>query len=353
MFYYTGDAPGLDSFLAHSSAIDLLAPQCYWIDKEGFVHGELPPLPKPATGANHPALMPLVCNQGFDRETVTALLHNPQAQARAIRYVAYLARRDNVAGFQVDLENIDPSDHQLFTQFVQQLAACLHRQGRLLSVAVVPRFSSGRPAKEPGRGYTGEWADAFDYRPLGAAADFLTLMAYDDSTRAGPAGPIAGYPWVNQALGYALERVPKEKLLLGIPLYGREWVVQNEATTSRSLTSKDIRALLERPEIRAEWNEKWRSPWFDYVEGGIQHAVWYEDARSWREKFKLMKEYHLKGYAAWRLGYEGPEFWAVAKMETSRPANKMVSARSRRQNLSARARSWHGTRKDRSVSSSH
>jgi spore germination protein len=350
MFYTTGETPENDLLLARVSAIDLLAPQCYWIDRDGFIHGELPSAVNRARGVSRIALMPLVYNQDFNREIVTALLHNPEAQARAIHYTAYLARRDNAVGFQLDFENINPSDRLLFTQFADGLAKRLHRDGRLLSVAVVPRFSDELflPG-ENSQGYTGEWSGAYDYRALGRAADFLTLMAYDHSTRAGPAGPIAGYAWIKKALDYAVERVPREKLVLGIPLYGRDWAAENEATTSRSLTSKDIRALLERHEIQPQWNEQWRSPWFNYMDGGISHTVWFEDSRSWRAKFRLMREYHLKGYAAWRLGFEGPEFWAEARKDTSLPTKELRSSQSGRANQPTRLRSRRRTGNQRSA----
>jgi len=353
MFYYTGETPENDLLLARASAIDLLAPQCYWIDRDGFIHGELPSPLNRARGVSRIALMPLVCNLGFNREIVTALLHNPEALGRAINYTAYLARRDNAVGFQLDFENINPSDRLLFTHFAQRLAKRLHRDGRLFSVAVVPRFSDELfLAREAGQGYTGEWAGAFDYRSLGQAADFLTLMTYDHSTRAGPAGPIAGYAWIKKALDYAVQRVPRSKLLLGIPLYGRDWTVENEAITSHSLTSKDIRALLERPEIRPQWNEKWRSPWFNYIDGGIRHTVWYEDSRSWRAKFRLMREYHLKGYAAWRLGFEGPEFWSEAREETPLSTKGSRSSQSGRANQPPGRRSRRRTGNHRSAADS-
>ena len=312
MFYYFDDTRGFESLQAHASGITVLAPQCFMIDADGFIHGALSPRALAAARDVKVAVMPLVFNQGFDRPTVTTLLHSKAAQERAVDYMAYLAKRDNVVGFQIDLENIDPADRGLFSQFVSRAAARLHYDGRLLSVAVTPRFSDATPgAHRRGEISTGEWSAAFDYGALSRYADFITLMTYDHSTRTGPPGPIAGYEWVKSALQYAVLRVPRTKLLLGIPLYGREWTANDEGSTSRSLTSKDVRELIERPEVTVQWNAKWRSPWFEYKDGSAIRTVWYEDSRSLKEKISLMRQFQLRGFAAWRLGDEGAEFWPL------------------------------------------
>ena len=48
-------------------------------------------------------------------------------------------------------------------------------------------------------------------------------MTYDQQTRWTTPGPVAGWQWTIENLDYALAVVPKEKLSLGIPLYGYHW----------------------------------------------------------------------------------------------------------------------------------
>ena len=89
--------------------------------------------------------MPLVTNPGFDRATAHVLLHNAKAQERAAKSLAQLAERDQYVGWQLDFEGIDPADKLAYTRFVARVAARLHHDHRLLSVAVVPRFSDTFP----------------------------------------------------------------------------------------------------------------------------------------------------------------------------------------------------------------
>lgn len=246
MYYYFPDTLALDSLQAHAGEMTLLGPQCFFVDTAGIVHGEIPaPVMEFARQANVP-VMPLLVNPGFNRAIAHGLLSNPQAQERAAAYLAYLAKRDNYVGWQLDLEYLAPADKRRYARFVARVAARLHRDRRLLSVAVVPRFSDAYPDKRSAEFRTGEWGAPFDFRALGRAADFLALMTYDQHSSASPPGPVAGYAWVRAALDYAVRRVPRSKLLLGIPFYGREWVATPQGTTSNSLAFKDVKPLLDK-----------------------------------------------------------------------------------------------------------
>ena len=312
MYYYVDDARGIESLRAHAPQMTVLSPQCFWFDSEGFVHGSVPsPASEIARRARLP-IMPLVVNRGFDRDAVGALLRSTRAQERAITYLAYLAKRDHYVGWQLDLENVAPADRNFLTGFVQRAAARLRREGRLLSLTVVPRFSDTFPdANHSGEFRTGEWGAPYDYCALGRAADFMVVMAYDHYNRNTPPGPVAGYAWVKEALEYAARRVPRQKLLLGIPFYSREWIETGQGITSRSLSFEDVQALCARPEVETQWDERWRTPWFQFRNGSALHTVWFEDRRSLAEKLRLMQQYRLRGFAAWRLGAEDQKFWAL------------------------------------------
>jgi spore germination protein YaaH len=253
--------------------------------------------------------MPLVTNAGFDRPAAHRLLHSLQAQQRAINSLADVENREHYVGWQLDFEDLDPADKVSYSRFVARLGARLHRDHRLLSVAVVPRFSDVFPDSSLPGFHTGQWGAGYDYRSLGRAADFLVLMAYDQHTPLTPPGPVAGYNWVKAALDYAVQRVPPYKLVLGIPFYGREWAETAGGTTSHSLAYKDLEAVLQDPSSERHWDDISHTSWFEWREGETVRTAWFDDARSLREKMKLARLYHLRGYAAWRLGVEDPDFW--------------------------------------------
>jgi spore germination protein YaaH len=327
LYYYSPDARGLESLEQHASQMTLVAPQTFWVDSEGFVHGAVPSGILETARRAKVAVMPLVVNPGFDRRTASALLRSAKAQRRAATYLAYLAKRDNFVGWQLDLEYIDPEDKSYYTQFVQRTAAQLHRAGRLLSIAVVPRFSDVYPDPDPSREFhSDEWGAPYDFHVLGPLVDFMTLMTYDQHSSNTAPGPVAGYEWVKAALDYATRRVPCQKVLLGIPFYGREWIQSGNVTSARTLTFAEAQNQIEQLRFERLWDERWRTPWFQYSDDSGLHTGWYEDSKSLEAKLQLMEKYHLRGFAAWRLGVEDLAFWTLATVkgrtgrEESRPS---------------------------------
>ncbi|MFZ0959941.1 MAG: glycosyl hydrolase family 18 protein [Terriglobia bacterium] len=313
MFYYANDSLGLESLQAHAGAMTVLAPQCYTLDRKGTLQGQLPAgILEVTRGAGLP-LMPLVTNNGFDRAMTHTLLHNAPAQARAATNLAQVAERDEYVGWQLDFEGMDPADKFAYTRFVARVAARLHHDHRLLCVAVVPRFSDTFPDTSPEGYHTGEWGAAFDYRGLGRVADFLALMAYDQHTPSTAPGPVAGYDWVKAALDYAVRSVPPFKILLGIPFYGREWDEPAHSTRLHSLAYNDVKPFLDDPATERHWDDLSRTSWFQLRAGDTLRTAWFDDARGRREKLRLVELDHLRGYAAWRLGVEDPEFWEEAR----------------------------------------
>lgn len=302
MYYTTGGTFGLNSIEQHASDMTILAPQCFWLDQNGRVQGSIPAPTLDAARRSGLPVMALLYNQNFSRRVASLVLRNRPLQKAIISELAEIARKEDLLGFQFDLENIAPDDINLYTRFVEDAAEEFHGQGRMLSVAVVPRFLDSVPS---------QWAAAYDYPALANVVDFLSLMAYDNSGRLDQPGPIAGYNWVRDALEYASSRVPADKLLLGIALYGREWSDDGHSLQARTLPFPETQALLSRLSLTPRWDERHRSPWFEFRTRGTVNSVWYENARSIQEKLELLGQYRLRGFAAWRLGMEDPRIWSM------------------------------------------
>ena len=56
------------------------------------------------------------------------------------------------------------------------------------------------------------WQGSYDYAELAKYSDYLMIMAYDESYETGPAGPVAGLPFVEKSILYALNLVRGEML---------------------------------------------------------------------------------------------------------------------------------------------
>lgn len=305
LFYYIEEPSAFTSALTHLNRISIIAPQVFVMDGDGFVFGEVNTELLQAAHRHRVAVMPLVLNEGFKQEVIHAVLDDPAKMQRAIRYLLYYADRDDYWGIQFDFENIHVSYQELYNRFVEETARQFHGRGRKIGVAVVAKHSD-RP-EDYDESHWSNWAGVFDYATLGRAADFLSVMTYDQHSRMTPPKPVAGVPWMKQVIEYTLTQVPREKFSLGIPLYFRSW---NSAGIRGGYGGfPDVVPMLHRPGVMAEWNEDQQVPWFRYPADGVEHEVWYEDIRSFRVKLELVERYGLHGFSAWVIGQEDPRMW--------------------------------------------
>lgn len=171
-------------------------------------------------------------------------------------------------------------------------------------------------------------------------SDGIFIMAYDFhvnmSERAGPIAPIKrvkDYTFydVETMLADYLSKIPADKLILGVPYYGRNWVVaastpyaarlSGNAWTGYSMTQTYdavIDTILEsKPDVK--WDESAQTPYFTYYssESGALRMVYFENADSLQIKYQLAKNMGLKGVGIWALGYDGgyQELWDVLRTE--------------------------------------
>ena len=169
---------------------------------------------------------------------------------------------------------------------------------------------------------------------LGLVSDSLFIMAYDfhrpTSDNAGPVSPINGkgvhaeYDIETMLKDY-LAYVPPNKLIMGVPYYGYNWVVESddeyakringsdEFGFSQSQTYQDIMetVITIKPEIK--WDELGKSPYFTYrsPETGYLREVYFDNEKSLAVKYQLIKDNDLAGVGIWALGYDGgySELW--------------------------------------------
>ena len=115
--------------------------------------------------------------------------------------------------------------------------------------------------------------------------------------------PVAPINNVRQVVEYALTRIPREKINLGIPNYGYDWPLPYIRGTTAATTIGNIEAITIAVNNGAtiQFDETAMSPFFTYTNNSIEHEVWFEDVRSMQAKFDLVKEYQLKGMGYWQI----------------------------------------------------
>ncbi len=227
-------------------------------------------------------------------EAVARVLADPVAAADHRRALVDVALANGWDGVDVDYEALPPTAGPSFTQFLAALRDDLHAHDLLLTVAVPARDAEETPG-----------ALAYSYQLIGQIADQVRVMTYDHSWSGSPPGPVAPTDWVEDVVAYAVERVPRHKLMLGVATYGYDWV----ADRGSNLQATDAVALAERVGAEPRWDPAADAWTFGYADAGQEHTVWFEDARSLAAKQDVAVASGLRGIAIWQLGGEDPHVW--------------------------------------------
>lgn len=180
--------------------------------------------------------------------------------------------------------------------------------------------------KETGKRYglsfaaaAGDWYfEAVELAKVAQVVDYIKLMTYDFyggwsettghlSNLYDNLGDISDDTIVK---AYTTQGVPKEKLMLGVPLYGRAWDGVKDGGTNGlyqpfksdvypdGVTQDDIAKLLKQG-YKRYWDDKAKVPYL--YNGDI--FVTYEDAESLKAKAKYVKDMDLAGIMVWEYAH--------------------------------------------------
>lgn len=300
---------GRAEVLALGRDFTYLSPFSYSIREDGSMTDMQENLVLDAARANDVAPLLVLTNfrnSKFDSDLVASVLRNPAVQETLITNLIATMKEKGYVGINVDFEYVYPEDRENYNNFLRRLVARLHPEGLLVSTALAPKES----ADQPGLLY-----EAHDYAAHGEIVDFVVIMTYEWGWAGGEPWAIAPINKVRDVLDFAVTDIPRDKIMMGIPLYGRDWKIPwQQGTIARTVSPQEAVELAARYGVAIQYNETYQSPFFRYVDAdGQEHEVWFEDARSMQAKYDTMKEYGLRGGSYWVLGNPFPQNWAVLR----------------------------------------
>jgi spore germination protein len=256
------------------------------------------------------ATMTNITSNGFDPNLMHQVLNSPSSRSNLVNNIYDLVKRKGYGGVNIDFEQVMAEDRDLFTGFLSQLQDRLSEGKFALVVSVPPKSSDNVP-----------WNMGYDYGGIGSVADFIFIMAYNWHYGGSEPGPVAPITEIRRTVDFAIRYIPQRKIILGVPLYGYNWVLPH--TTGRvALAISNQNAI--RTAIRylatIQYSSEYESPFFRYTdEQGLVHEVWFEDVRSMSTKMLFVRDYGLQAIGAWQLtlGFaQGP--WLLRKFFTIR-----------------------------------
>ncbi len=255
----------------------------------------------------------------WDREKGINALDNRE---QLTLQIAAAIKEYKLDGVNVDIENVTENETAAYVDLVRLLREKLPPD-KSVSVAV---------AVNP-YGITEGWQASYDYVALAKYSDYLMLMAYDEhyqgsvNNPGSAAGPVAGFQFVEDSIKAALKEVPADKLVLGVPFYGRLWkrgasyggygvsnymvedmIREYNGTVIYDYTKKSPRAVItigaadRKPVV---FGKKLDAGTYD---------IWFENEASIKRKLELVEKYDLKGTGSWSLGQETKSTWDYYSM---------------------------------------
>jgi spore germination protein YaaH len=249
---------------------------------------------------------------------MAAILADPTTRAQHVATIRAFAADGGYDGIDIDYEQFafaDGRDTWATTRpnwvaFIEDLAAALHADGRSLTVSIPPVYDAGQTDE------SGFWV--YDYGAIVEHVDRIRIMTYDFSVS--QAGPIAPLDWVESAIVGAIEATGSpDKLVLGLPAYGRNWPVTtvgvcppNDVPGRTSVSARSVDDLISRRAVtptRVDETGEWQFTYELEVTDGtatcIQtRQVHYVDGDGIALRMDLARQYRLDGVALWAFGFD-------------------------------------------------
>lgn len=256
-------------------------------------------------------IVPFLSNH-WDRDLGVAALENKEL---LVEQIVRAINKYKLDGVNIDLENITVEHKNDYTELIRLLRKKLSPD-KELSIAVLANPN----------GYTNSWHGLYDYEKLVKYCDYILVMAYDEHYQGKNSvpGPVASYSFVENSIKYLLRRnVEPNKIVLGMPFYGRLWNDSDTEIRGNSVTQQTAENLAKKynEDIIFDTNKKSPVVKFTITKDGVQstvggqkltpgnYEVWFENKDSIKFKLDLVNKYNLKGVASWKLGQENSELW--------------------------------------------
>ncbi|SEB84323.1 Glycosyl hydrolases family 18 [Tenacibaculum sp. MAR_2009_124] len=244
-------------------------------------------------------------------------LKNSSAQENLIQNVIDLLDFRNADGINIDFEEVSSNSKSEFNDFIVKISEKLKLKNPKYMVSLCL--------------YAEDWHDVFDIPKINNSIDFYTLMAYDYygsfSKVAGPVSPLKTSKEFGNGMEYSVnyylsKGVKPDKLIVGVPYYGAEWL-----TTTKTIPSK-VSKFIANPPYRIiksnyidglnapiQFNTNSESTYITLNENSAYKELWFEDVKSLSLKYNWIKEKQLAGAGIWALGYDHgyPELWNLLK----------------------------------------
>lgn len=297
----------------------------------------------------------------FDGEQMDQILSDKSARRKHIKAIVDMVEDNDFDGVNIDYEGKKKETKNDFSAFLKEINKKL--KDKSLTCALEART----PPESLYKTVPTKIEYSNDYKVINKECDWVEIMAYDqqradiklnDQRKGVPYMPVADKDWVEKVVKMAVEDIDKNKILLGVPTYGRAWDVAvapewyrdytkvaslnqprilelskiykskigrtagGEATISYFPKDYALSKKIQKAEKRAP---KGTVKGFESAAKALKYAtdknqevsvrfVTWSDAKAIEDKFDLVEKYGLRGTAIFKVdGEEDPKIWDLIK----------------------------------------
>ncbi len=288
----------------------------------------------------------MTSTDGSGRRHLARALKDPALRTDTVQKLVAMGSDPRIDGIDLNFETFAFGDGQStwattrknWIAFIKELSAALRAQGKLLSVTVPPVNNFKR---KPSSGY---WVYAINV--IEPYVDKIKVMMYDYSV-ARP-GPIAPLDWVRKITRFLATNLPRSKVQIGVPAYGRDWValrvkgkkrgqlkINGEcpvdkavSTSTNAISAKGLDSYLaglglSRDNLfRTAYGEAGLNYHLDYTGVTAQglpttcrvfRTAHLSDARSVSARARIAKNWGIGGIALWTIAFGDPAQWDMIR----------------------------------------
>ena len=199
-------------------------------------------------------------------------------------------------GIQIDYENIGARDAGNFLTYLKDIRKRIG-PNKILSVALPART---RAISD----------DIFNYKKIEPLVDRILIMAYDEHWSGSKPGPVASMDWCKKVADYAKTVIPQEKLIMGLPFYGRSW--EDYCYSDAWIYTSMNRIMKENDAHRIERDNGVAHVSFD---AKTHVEAYFDDAYSLVERSKMYQSTGIQKIGFWRIGQEDSDIWNYLKIK--------------------------------------
>jgi spore germination protein YaaH len=311
---------GVASAIRHIDRFTALSPFAYSVKSDGTLVDTMKIGEKPwpelvaLARSKNIAIIPSI--MWGSKTGIHHVLSNPKRRAKHVAAIVATVKAANWDGIDIDYEGKDGKDKEAYSRFITELATALHKHGKSLSCTIEAR-TGDRPEIKQNRVFGGAWAN--DYTVLNKYCDEVRLMAYDQpfpyelpelakyqpKDPNVPYTPVADTKWVADVIKYTISKIDKNKVVVGIPTYGRQFIVTGKPGNWRYKRNGGLNlttAVAMAAEISATPKRSvWGEMIYEFKSGGIHKIVVFQDKQSIQDKIDLAKRFGIKGVIFFKL----------------------------------------------------